>query len=184
MIEILRRVVVAVLVAKGLNETGRVAGVGRGLAVADLSPHELAALATAAAEEQIVVDLVVGRGFRSVEHGRRCALQPDDNRRVLGIREDVPSQAIRLPPKVFRVVEATAYVLPLSSVRLQYVSIRRHTRKAQYRLSVGHIRPRKLVDGPVVIGQVHSPSRGPAPVEYAIHCLLASVCQPLNAHRL
>ena len=60
MVQILCSVVVAVLLAKGSDETGRVAGEGRGLTVADLSPQVLAALTAAAAEEQVVVDLVVG----------------------------------------------------------------------------------------------------------------------------
>jgi hypothetical protein len=73
-VQVLGRVVVAVLLTKGSDEAGRVAGIGRGLAVADLSPQVLAALAAAAAEEQIVVDLVVCRRLGAVEHGGRGAL--------------------------------------------------------------------------------------------------------------
>jgi hypothetical protein len=68
-IQILCSVVVVVLLAEGGNKTGRVAGVGRSLTVADLAPKILPALAAAAAEEQVVVDLIVGSRVRAVEHG-------------------------------------------------------------------------------------------------------------------
>jgi hypothetical protein len=58
-VEILSRIVVPILVPQSRDETGRVALVGRGLTVANLSPEELSALSAAAAEEEIVVDLVV-----------------------------------------------------------------------------------------------------------------------------
>jgi hypothetical protein len=93
-VQILCSVVVAVLLAKGSDETGRVAGEGRGLTVADLSPQVLAALTAAAAEEQVVVDLVVCSRLGAVEHGGRRALQAYDDGRVLGVGEDVASQTV------------------------------------------------------------------------------------------
>jgi hypothetical protein len=100
MIEVLGGVVISVLRAQGSDEAGRVARIGRRLAVADLAPQVLAALAAAAAEEEVVVDLVVGRCLGAVEHGRRGALEADDNGRVLRVGEDVPAQPVRLPAKV------------------------------------------------------------------------------------
>lgn len=73
-VEVLGSVVVAVLLAQGSDEAGGIASVGRGLAVADLSPEKLASLAAAAAEEEVVVDLVVCGRVGAVEHGWRCTL--------------------------------------------------------------------------------------------------------------
>jgi hypothetical protein len=117
-VEVLSSIVVAVLLTQGRDQTCRVASVGRGLAIADLSPQVLAALTAAATEEEVVVDLVVGGRLGAVEHGGRCALQADDNRRVLRVGEDVPSQSVRLPPKVFCVIEASTHVFPLACVGL------------------------------------------------------------------
>ena len=122
-VEILGGIVVPVLLFKGSNEAGGVACVCRGLTVADLAPQKLAALTAAAAEEEIVVDLVVGGSIGTVEHGRRGSLETDDDCRVVCISEDVPTQAIRLPAKVFCVVETTPYVNPVSCVWLEDVCI-------------------------------------------------------------
>jgi hypothetical protein len=59
MIEVLSSIIIPVLVAQSCYKTGRVAFVGRGLTVANLSPEELSALSAAAAEEEIVVDFVI-----------------------------------------------------------------------------------------------------------------------------
>jgi hypothetical protein len=73
-VEVLSSIVVAVLLTQGRDQTCRVASVGRGLAIADLSPQVLAALTAAAAEEEVVVDLVVCSRLGTVEHGWRCTL--------------------------------------------------------------------------------------------------------------
>lgn len=93
-VQVLSSVIVSVLLAKGRDEAGGVAGEGRGLTVADLSPQVLPALAAAAAEKQIVVDLVVCSRLGTIEHGGRCTLQAYDDCRVLGISEDVASQTV------------------------------------------------------------------------------------------
>jgi hypothetical protein len=69
-VEVLGGIVVPVLLLESSNEAGGVACVRRGLAITDLTPQKLTALAAAAAEEKVVVDLVVGSGVRAVEHGR------------------------------------------------------------------------------------------------------------------
>lgn len=117
-VEILGCIVVAVLLAQSCDQTSRVAGVGLGLTVANLSPQILAALPTAAAEKEVVVNFIVGGRLGSVKHGRRGALQADDHRRVLGIGKYVPSQPIRLPTKILCVVEATTDIFPLASIWL------------------------------------------------------------------
>jgi hypothetical protein len=68
-VQVLGSVVVAVLLAQCSNETGRVAGVGRRLTVADLSPQILPTLTAAAAEEQVVIDLVICSRLGPIKHG-------------------------------------------------------------------------------------------------------------------
>lgn len=96
----------------------------------------------------------------------------------------MPSQPVRLPPKVFGVVEATTHVFPLARIWLQDVCIRGHARETQHRLSVGDVGSRDVVYGPVVLSQLHGSSLHPSPFQYAIYGLFAPICQPLNAHRL
>lgn len=69
-IKVLSGGVVASLVSHGGDQTSRVAGVGTGLTVTDLAPQILPALAAAATEVQIVVDLVISGRARAVEDGR------------------------------------------------------------------------------------------------------------------
>lgn len=69
MVQIQGSIVVAILLAQSGDKTGRVARVGSRLAVANLAPQILAALSTAAAEEEVVIDFVVGGGLRAVKHG-------------------------------------------------------------------------------------------------------------------
>lgn len=69
-VDFLGGVVVSILVSKGMSNAGRVAFVRRRLAFADLLPSVLTSLTAAAAEEEIVIDFVVGGCFRPIEHGR------------------------------------------------------------------------------------------------------------------
>ena len=68
-VNFLGSIVVAVLVLQRLDNAGRIALEGRSLAVTDLMPGVLPALATATAEEQVVVDFVVCGGLGTVEDG-------------------------------------------------------------------------------------------------------------------
>lgn len=58
------------LVSQILDQTRRVASVGRRLTVADLLPQRLAALTAATASEEIVVQLVVASSIRTVKDSR------------------------------------------------------------------------------------------------------------------
>lgn len=69
-VDFLRRVVVAIFAAEGVADARGVAFVGGRLALTYLFPVVLAALATAAAEEEIVVDLVVCRRVGAVKDCR------------------------------------------------------------------------------------------------------------------
>ena len=161
-VEVLGSIVVPVLRPQSRDETGRVAFVGRGLTVANLSPEELSALSAAAAEEEIVVDLVVGSRLRTIEDSRRCSFQAYDNGGVLRVGKDVSAQAVRLPAKVFGVVVSVPHVFPFSSMRFEYVRVRCHTSKAYDGLFVGYVGSRDLVDGPVLGSQLHGfPAHAP-----------------------
>ena len=183
-IQVLGSVVVAILVAQGGDETGRVARVGRRLAVADLAPQKLAALAAAAAEEKIVVDLVVGRRFGAVKHGGRGALETDDHGCVVSVREDVPTQAVRLPAKVLGVVEAAADVLPRARMGLEDVGVRGHAGETQDRLLVGDIGPGDGIQSPVGGRQLDGPALGPSPRQDTVDDFATTVGQALDGHGL
>lgn len=183
-IQILRGVVIAILLPQCSNQTCRVAGVCCSLTVANLPPEVLATLTAATAEEQIVVDLVIRGRLGAVEHGRRGALQSYDDRRVLRIGEDVSTQTVCLPPKIFGVVEASIDIFPVPSPGLQYVGVRGHAREAEHRLSIGHIWPRQLVDGPVLGSQLHRLPSQSSVVKYAVDGVPVPVHHPLDAHDL
>lgn len=71
---LLSRIIVPVLILQCFRDTGRVALVCRGLTIADLMPCQLSTLSTTAAEEEVVVDLIIRGRVRAIKHGRRCAL--------------------------------------------------------------------------------------------------------------
>jgi hypothetical protein len=131
--------VVVALLSKALDKAGRVAGVGISHAVADLLPAIMSALSAAARTKQVVVQFVVAGSLRAVEDGHRGALQTNDDRLVLLVREDVTTQAVLFPAKVFGVIESTTNLLPLSCTKVVRVCIIGHPREAQDRLFIRYI---------------------------------------------
>jgi hypothetical protein len=148
MVQIACRKVVVTLLAEALDKTCRVAGVGVCHAVADLLPFPRSTLAAAARSEEVVVQFVVTGGVRTVEDGHGCSFQTDDNSLVGLVREDVPSQSVLLPAKIFGIVEAASNLLPLSCTMLVCVCVVCHPREAQDRLFIGNVRTRYLIIRP------------------------------------
>ena len=74
-IQVLGGVVVAVLLSQSLDEAGGVAGIRGSLAIANLFPEVLPTLATAATEEKIVINLIIGCGICTVKDGGRGSFQ-------------------------------------------------------------------------------------------------------------
>jgi len=148
MVQIACRKIVVALLAEAFDKAGRVAGVGVCHAIADLLPFPGSALATTARSEEIVIQFVVASGFCAVKDGHGRSFQTDDDRLVGLVREDVSTQSILLPAKVFSIVEATSNLLPLSCTMLMCVCVVRHPREAQDRLFVGDIWTRYLVIRP------------------------------------
>jgi hypothetical protein len=68
-----------VFIHKRLNDTGIVAGIGACGTIADLVPSPLPLLRAAAAEEEVVVELIVGCRPIAIKHCGGCAFKPDDN---------------------------------------------------------------------------------------------------------
>ena len=93
-------------------------------------------------------------------------------------------QPIVQPPKVLRVVETPAHVLPLRPVVVGDVRIRRHARKAQHRLLVGDVRPWNLGDGPRRRIELQWAAPGPPGVQDAVDVGLRPVGEALDAQRL
>ena len=140
--------VVAILFAQRCRQTRLVARVGRGHAVAGLSPQKMAALTTATAEEEIVVHLVVGLRPGRIVDGARGALDDDGNGGVALVSVDVSSQAIILPPEAIRVIHAPLDVLPIARSGREDVGVGRHLGKGQNRRLVGHVGAGQRVHGP------------------------------------
>jgi hypothetical protein len=83
--------IISTLVTQCLHHTGIVARIGAGGAAADLMPCPRSLLGTAAAKEEVVVQLVVGRGTITIEYGWRSSLETDDDGIILLIGPDVSS---------------------------------------------------------------------------------------------
>ena len=98
-VEVECRAVVPVLIVHRLDNAGHVGGKRRGLAVTDLAPEIRAPLATAATEEQVVVQLVIGRGPRAVKQGGRGALERNDDCAVRLVRINVTPEPVLSPAK-------------------------------------------------------------------------------------
>jgi len=140
--------VVVALLPQVLDQTCRVAGVGVGLAVTDLLPPVRATLTTATGGEEIVVQLVVAGRLSTIKNRHGCPLQAYHDRAICLIREDVPTQSVLLPAKVFSVVESASYLLPPASQVLVLVGVIRHTREAEHSLFIRAIRSRYFVERP------------------------------------
>jgi hypothetical protein len=65
-------------------------------------------LSAAAAEEQIVIDLVVRGRALSIKYSHRRAFQPYYDGRVCVVGENVSPKSISLPPKIGRPIEGIA----------------------------------------------------------------------------
>ena len=141
--------VVAVLSLDCLNKTSLVAGVCTGRAVTYLAPEVLTSLATAAAEEEVVIELVSRGRAVSIKDSWRCALQANNDGLVVLVRKDVASQSVSFPTKALRLVEALCDIGPFSLVVICHISIGSHHSKIDDGILVCHIRGGHLVDGPV-----------------------------------
>lgn len=150
-VEVLSSMVVVGLVSQSFHQTGRVAGVGRRLAITDVLPCQLTTLTAAAAPEQVVVKLVVAGRIRAIKNGGRCSFEPNDDSLVLGVGKDVASQAIALPAKIFSVVEASTNFNPVAGVWLDDIGIRSHASERHDRLLVSNV---------WTVYVIYSPGRG------------------------
>ena len=95
------------------DQAGLIAGEGRRIAIAYLTPKELPSLGTTTTEEQVVIHFIIGGGSFSIENSWRSALQRHENGGVILSCKYMSPQPVRLPTEALRVVETTAYVLPL-----------------------------------------------------------------------
>jgi len=92
-------VVVRVLGAQLIFETGQRAAVRRGVAIADCFPR-IRNTGTATGEEQIVVYFVTCRSLAAAKQDRAGALEGDDDSGVCRVDKDVAAQTVLLPAKV------------------------------------------------------------------------------------
>lgn len=147
-IQVQRGTVVSILVAQLLHQARLIAGVHGRRAVADLPPQIIPALATAAAEEEVVVDLVVDLSSATVVDGARRALEGHDDGRIGLVGKDMTAQSIRFPAKAVRVIVATLDVFPIARVRWKVICVCGHACESQDASLVGDIGTGKIVDGP------------------------------------
>lgn len=140
--------IIPVLSSESLDEAGLVASEsGRG-AITDLSPQVMAALGATAAEEEIIVDLVLGGRAGTVEDGGGGAFESDDDRLVALICEDVTAQAIALPSEGVGVVESGRDVFPLAGAGFLVIGIPGHYGEIDDGFFVSNVRAGNLVEGP------------------------------------
>lgn len=146
-------------------ETGGVAGVVGGGAVADGFPEEGTAVRAAAGAEEVVVEEVAVGCCGVVEPGDGCAYEKQSspsaydilllwNRRddggtfqcndeafVFPINKDMTSQSIFLPTEIQGVVVSRANILPLPACAVDafIVSVRGHAGEAQHSVLIRNI---------------------------------------------
>ena len=183
-VELTRGLVVAALLPQRLHDARVVAGVGARRAVAHLVPGPGALLGAAAAEEEVVVDLVVGGRAISVKHGGRCALQPDHDGRVGLVGPHVPTEAVALPAEVDAAVEGLADFFPVRLAGLLYVRVGSHQSEAQDRVLIGHVGSRNVIHGPRVGGQDGDVALLPGEGYHGINHARSAVGQPVYPDRI
>lgn len=140
--------IVSVFSSQGLDEACRVAGEGRGGTIADLFPQIVATLGAATAEEQIVIDLVLGSGAGAIENSGGGPLNSNDDGLVALVSEDVTTETVLFPPKTVGMVEACADVFPFPRIWIFGVCICGHEGKTDDCFFVGDIRAWNLIDSP------------------------------------
>lgn len=106
-------------------------------------------MTAAAAEEEIVIHLVVGGRPCAVKKSGRGSLERDNNSTVRIIRIYVATESIVLPTKTSRVVKFAIDILPVLGSGYFNIVVRRHLRQGQNSIFICNIRPCHSVHGPV-----------------------------------
>jgi hypothetical protein len=119
-----------------------------GGAVAYLVPCPWPLLSAATAEEQIVIEFVIRGRSIAVKYGGGCALQPDDNCRVVLISPNMPSQTVSLPAKVVSPIKRPADIVPVTLAFLLHVCVGCHVGHAEDGVLVCHIWGGYLIHSP------------------------------------
>lgn len=138
-VELASRGIVTVLLLQRRPYARVVAGIRARGTVADLVPRPLPLLSAAAAEEQVVVNLVVGCCALAVKDGRGCPLEADYDGGVGLIGPDVTTQAVRLPTKVEASVEMGTNVQPICLTLLFHIGIGSNVRHGQNGVFIGDV---------------------------------------------
>lgn len=108
----------------------------------------MAPLATAAAEEEVIVDFVLCGGAGPIEDSGGGPFEGDDNGSIAFVGKDVATKAITLPAKGVGVVEACGDVLPFPGTLLLLVCICCHDSEVDNGFFVGNIGTRDFVQTP------------------------------------
>jgi hypothetical protein len=91
-------------------------------------PSPLSLLRTTAAEEEVIILLIICRCAIPVEHGSCCALESNDDGRVILVCPDMAPEPITLPAKVIAPVERTANINPISLFLILNIGVCGHVR--------------------------------------------------------
>lgn len=147
-IELSSSLVIPVLCIQSLSYTGVVALVCTRRTIAYLVPRPLALLGTTAAEEQVIVFLIVRRGAFAIKNSWRCAFETDHDSRVGFISPNMATQTISLPTEILCSIEWFANFLPVWHSWLFNVSIGCYEGHGENGLFVGNVRPRHIIHSP------------------------------------
>lgn len=108
----------------------------------------MSALTTAAAEEEVVVYLILCRGPRTIENCRSSAFKSDDYGFVALVSENVTAEAVAFPTEAVGVVEACVDILPLAGAWFGVVGVCRHYGEVDDGFFVRDIRTWYLIECP------------------------------------
>lgn len=147
-IEFCGGLVVSIFSRQGADETSLITCECGRRAVTDLSPEVMAALPTATAEEEIVVDFILCRRTSAIKDCRSGALESYDDSFVAFIREDVATKTIAFPAKTVGIVEACIDVFPLAGVWVLGICICCHEGKTDDGFFVRDVGSRYFIESP------------------------------------
>ena len=140
--------IVPIFLSQSPNEAGLVAGEGGGGAVADLFPKVVASLSAAAAEKEVVVDLILGGGAGAVEDCRGGTFKRDDDGSVISVGKYMAPKAIALPTEAIRVVKACVDVFPFACAFLLVIGVCCHGGEVDNGFFIGYVRGRNMIESP------------------------------------
>jgi hypothetical protein len=111
-------------------------------------PGPLSLLRATTTEEQVIVNLVIGRCTVPIEYSWRCSLEADHNSRVILVSPNMSTQPVSLPTKICTTIERLPDVEPIGSIFFLNIGVGSHVSQAENSAFIGYVWRGNLINSP------------------------------------